>query len=59
MSDAAYFSPFSEPPARMDARSVREGFKEYRGREGKTREGKRENVKHRAPFFSESPVESS
>lgn len=55
MSDAAYFSPFSEPPVRMDARSVREGFKKHQGRKG----NERENVKHRAPFLSESPVESS
>ena len=44
MSDAAYFSPFSEPPARMDARSVREGFKECRGRK-REREGERGNAK--------------
>lgn len=51
MSDAAYFSPFSEPPARMDARSVREGFKECRGRK---RERERERERE-----TESPVESS
>lgn len=47
MSDAAYFSPFSEPLA-MDAQSVRKGFKEYQAQE-KTRSN--ENVKHHSSFL--------
>lgn len=47
MSDAAYFSPFSEPLA-MDAQSVRKGFKEYQAQE-ETRSN--ENVKHHSSFL--------